>query len=346
MVNCFEIHLFDKYINVNRKSLYIEPMKIFSRLGFFLFTTLVGSLQTVAQTPSASWMPEMEWSESKKLARKDPSPIFAAADSQFVYIVPDAYFPVISKPEKSMKDAKVTMEVYERDGMKLAREETFELPQIPGHELQFNRLILFNGQLLGVMKAYDKENKMLRSYMFPVLLGGETGAPIFIAEQSMSNTKVSWFSFPKLFEYKVSNNDRFLLIQGPKVEGRYSFRAFDAGLEIHWQKELELPESSEKRRVESYCVDQQGYLHMLVKQGGTQSPYPSDESETSPKYFVISYDPFNYSMNEIELNLDGKYISGKAFDFAANNDLVIAGFYGFFPKKRSSRVGRYFLLPS
>lgn len=288
---------------------------------FLFFWVFIGCLlqpfeALLQEAPKPKWLPEMAWSDAHKVGRRDRNPSFAAADSQHVYLL-------INKP---VKNAQQLIEVYDRTTMKRLQEQPLVLPDIPEHTVQFDRLLLFNGALLGMVTGFDKTSDQLRAFAFRILPEGSNGPPIFLGERPARNRKSSPFA------YSVSSDGQFLLVhpapgnEQPMNE-RFSFRVLDSKLEVHWQKDLELPEASGVREVSEYRVDQRGHVHLLSGVSSPQKGRRSDRASSGTSYSVISYDPFANSVKEFEVALEGKWVVASSFDLAANDDLVIGGFY-------------------
>lgn len=306
-----------------KKSLY---------LSIVLITSFFGLSNTSAQTPQASGLPEVVWSEPQKISGKESNPEFSAVDSQYVYLI--TRFPSY----KANKKDEHRLDVFERSSMKRISSEQIELPELPDLRLQLMGLYVMNGQLLGKLSGYHEESSMIRSYLYKIKLGGETEPLIFLAETSftlptrrspaMSIYPMQYISDPHSILFSPSK--QYLLIaadqRSDEENKSFSFRVLDADLEVVWEKEVEFSDISSTRNNTTVRLDNQGHVHILVGRRYSKIRNVVYDDSDKPKYSLISYDPFTSNIRKLTLDYDKKQI-GARFVITPNNDLIVVGLY-------------------
>lgn len=269
-----------------------------------------------AQESAVKNEPEITWSESQRAGRRERDIKFIGTDSTNFYLL-------INKPGKG--DGQV-LEVYNRQTMKRTEERLLQLPDVPNHTMYFDEVMVFSGALLGVALGYDNGADVVRAFAFRILPAGSPGTPIFLGETPARKRKGS------PFDYRVSRNDSCLLIHPEhsierRLNERYSFRVLDANLEVLWQKDLELPYESELLEINQYRIDNRGHLYMMSGVTTPEKGRRAERGKSETSYAVLSYDPYENSVKEFEVALDGKWVIATSFDLTDHNDLVIGGFY-------------------
>lgn len=290
----------------------LHPVKTTGLLLLLLF-----SLDLFAQRAEGAEVTAV-WSENFKSKRNVQSTRMIGADEVHLYVLRD----------ELGRDGRFMLDIFDRNTMVRLHERVVFVPDIPGHTVQFDRILMLGGRLLLIVTAFDAREGLVRAFASSLGTDGiPQDVPVLLAEATTRKRG----SMP--FGYELSRDGSKLLVYPAnpserRVTDRYSFRVVDAALETVWDKNLDLQQSAELMEVGSFRVDARGHIYMM---SGVQAPDKTlrgmERQRSDRSYVVIAYDPDENRIKEFDVAVDGKWVVATSFDLDDNGNPVIGGFY-------------------
>ncbi len=275
---------------------------------------------------------EVVWSEGFKSKKSAQGTQMIGADEQRLYVVRD----------EPGRDGRYLLDVFNRNSMVRETERVIYLPEIPGHRVSFDRIVMLGQRLLLIVNGFDAGDTMVRSY--GVHLGNDgmpQDIPVLLAEASARKRGAAAFG------YEISRDGSLMLVypgnpSEQKVTERFSYRVVDANLETLWDKNLDLPQSAELLEIGSYRLDSRGRLYIM---SGVLSPDKTlrgaERQRSERNYVVICFDAEAGRIKEFDVAVDGKWVVASSFDLDENDNPVVGGFYS--NDRYFSIAGTFFL---
>ena len=204
-----------------------------------------------------------------------------------------------------------------------------EMPEVDGNKMDYADLKVSANGLLLLSKGSLKSENTEVAYGTPLNFEGiPCDLPVLLDKIELGKTRNK-----AVFGFELSPNKQLLLVyhDSPyqkKSNDRLKFRVHDLGLDLLWEKELQLPYEEEVFELAEYNIDNLGKVYMLSGMGQEmENSLRLDMSARDARSVLVTYDPIVNKLKEFDVGLKDKWVMSIGIDFASNNDAVISGFY-------------------
>jgi hypothetical protein len=219
-----------------------------------------------------------------------------------------------------LEEKNIDVEVYDRT-LKRVRKKSFSL-EYKGNLLQYESLKYINGELYLFTSFFNSAQK--RNFLFMEVFDASTlkktkKIEIVGAFDSANRYESGFIGFEQSFD-----KSKFLvycqLSSKRKDNEKVYCIVFDSGMNVLWEKTLELPYEDKKINVFAYQVSNNGEVFFLCR-------YFTSEGKRTGNYLLASFNYGGTGLHEYKLSLTDKIISDLKFIVNNNNDLLVAGLY-------------------
>lgn len=284
---------------------------------FLFFGGWMGWTSASAQTDTLPPI-EVVWSDAFRADKSVVEATMVGADDRYLYTLRD----------NPSRGSRFVLTTFDRKTLELVSDRELIAPEIPGHAVSFEQLLLHGGRLVMVVTAFDTTEGAVRAYGVPI---NETGQPmelpILLAETSARRQGQPPFGF-------VQSRDQNLLLIYPgnpserRLTERYSYRVVDAFLETLWDKNLDLPNPNMVMEQTVYRIDNRGQLFMLtgIVQPDKALP-PGARARIDREYTMLVYNHQQNRLKEFSVAVDGKWVMATSFDLDDGGNASVGGFF-------------------
>ena len=282
-----------------------------------LFCGWIGWMNSSAQ--SDTLLPvDVVWSDAFRADKSVVEATMVGADSRFLYTLHD----------NPSRGSRFVLGTFDRKTLAGISERELVAPEIQGHTVSFDRLLLHGGRLVMVVTAVSTEDGNVRAYAVPL---NETGQavelPILLAETTARSTGQTPFGFEQ-------SRDKNLLLIYPgnlserRLTERYSYQVVDASFETLWEKNLEMPNPNAVMEQTEYRIDNRGQLFLLtgITQPDKSAP-PGSRARIDREYTMLVYNHAANRLKEFSIAVDGKWVMATSFDLDDGGNASVGGFF-------------------
>lgn len=281
-------------------------------LSFFLLFIVMGS-SLFSQTKSKKV--DISWGEEQKTSKKLTLNDLIGFDESGIYAL-------------KTKGSKYYLEHYNN---KLNISNTVELDlEREKQENTFEFILQWNNRLLLFSSYPDKSTKKNHLYVQS------------IDKQSLSLNndikKISEIDFEGRrrsqsgsFNYSISNDSSKLLIYyslpyRKNKNEEFGFHVFDKNMEQIWEKQINLPYEEGLFKIEEYTISNTGDVYVLGV-AYKEKRVSKRHGQPNYNYQILSYSDKGSNFKNIDVELEGKFLTDMQIAINEKDEIICAGFY-------------------
>jgi len=226
-------------------------------------------------------------------------------------------------------------------GMKMTDEKHYKMNDI-GDKIALDKFVELNGTFYMFFSRWNEENKKER--LFVKEIDPKDGDLKGERREILSGKKMvgdRWdgigiFSFKRVNKYRFAfsrDSSRMLITyrrrpQKDEEEEEYDaigFCMFNDNLRLQWAKEMKFPHNEDLMDKLDFSADSKGNAYMTAKIKAGEKEIVNGQPNYDYKAFKVSED--SDEIDELSLNVDGRFIDQTVFHENEKNNMIFTGYY-------------------